>query len=363
MSAAPATEPDARRKVRIPYWDTARFATIVLVVIGHSLLPQITDSVPARVIYLTIYAFHMPAFALISGYFSKARPPGWLRMRKVITQLVIPYIVLQTIWSVIQYFVQGAVGFNLTEPHWTLWFLLALAIFRILLPYLAMLRWPLLWAVIASVAVGYFDNVDSTFALSRTIGLLPFFIFGWQVRQWRIADRWFASPPRVIWGVRGVAAALFAAFVVVVTTQLPLLNEFGLRAWLLYDDSYLGLGEPTWWAGLVRLGFLFLAALLSAAFFSLIPRRRTWVTALGAGTMYVYLLHSFVLYPLRQSGFLADHTELPWVIATILFAIALAVVLATPPIRRAFRFLVEPRADWLFKRLDERAAGHAPTDR
>ena len=34
-----------------------------------------------------------------------------------------------------------------TSPSWTLWFLLALGIFRLILPYLALLRWPLLWAV------------------------------------------------------------------------------------------------------------------------------------------------------------------------------------------------------------------------
>lgn len=359
MSAAAATGPVARPKVRIPFWDNARFAVIALVVVGHALLPQITESDAARTIYFTIYAFHMPAFALISGYFSKARPPGWIRMRRVLTQLVIPYIVLQTLWSVIQFLVEGAVGFNPTLPHWTLWFLLALAIFRVLLPYLAMLRWPLLWAVLASAAVGYFENVDSTFALSRTIGILPFFLLGWQVRQWRLAERWFALAPAAIWTVRAAAVALFAGFATFVALNLEPLREFGLRDWLLYDDSYRDIGEPAWWAGLLRLAFLAVAVVLSAAFFSLIPRRRTWFTLLGAGTMYVYLLHSFVLYPLRESGFLADHTSLPWVIATIVFALALAVVLATPPVRRAFRFLVEPRADWLFRRLDERAAGHA----
>ena len=36
---------------------------------------------------------------------------------------------------------------------------------------------------------------------------------------------------------------------------------------------------------------------LSAALFALIPRRETWITDFGQATMYVYLLHTFVLYP------------------------------------------------------------------
>jgi fucose 4-O-acetylase-like acetyltransferase len=349
MSAAPATGPVARHKVRIPFWDNARFAVIALVVVGHALLPQIVESDVARTVYLTVYAFHMPAFALISGYFSKASPPGTQRMRKIVSELVVPYLVFQLIWSVIQFFVEGQGGtFNLTLPHWTLWFLLALATFRILLPYLGLLRWPLLWAVLASVFVGYFENVDSTFALSRTIGILPFFIFGWQVKQWHLAERWFALGARAVWIVRAIAIALFAAFATVVAVTLEPMREFGLRDWLLYDDSYRDIGEPTWWAALLRLAFIVIAIVLSAAFFSLVPRRRTWFTVLGAGTMYVYLLHSFVLYPLRQSGFLADHTEPLWVLATIVFAVLLAVVLATPPVRRVFRPLVQPRLNWLF---------------
>jgi fucose 4-O-acetylase-like acetyltransferase len=348
MSAAPATGPVARLRVRIPFWDNARFAVIALVVVGHALFPQISESDFARTVYLTIYAFHMPAFALISGYFSKASPPGTQRMRKIVSELVVPYFVFQLIWSVIQYLVEGPGTFNLTLPHWTLWFLLALAIFRILLPYLALLRWPLLWAVLASTFVGYFENVDSTFALSRTIGILPFFILGWQVRQWRLAERWFALGSRAVWLIRTAAVILFAGFATVVALTLDPMREFGLREWLLYDDSYRDIAEPTWWAALFRLGFIAVAIVLSAAFFALVPRRRTAITALGLGTMYVYLLHSFVLYPLRQSGFLAERTELPWVIATIAFAILLAVVLATRPVRRAFRPLVQPRLTWLF---------------
>src|SRR5690606_41209107 len=96
----------------------------------------------------------------------------------ILTDIVLPYAIMQTIWSFVQWLVEGKEVFNPTEPRWTLWFLLALAIFRMILPYLALLRWPLLWAVVASVGVGYFANVDSTFSLSRAIGILPFFEIG-----------------------------------------------------------------------------------------------------------------------------------------------------------------------------------------
>ena len=188
--------PVAVQKARVPVWDNARFIAVTLVVIGHGIQRLTQDSDAALVVYLFIYSFHIPAFAMISGYFSKATPPGTRQMRKVLTDILLPYLIMETIWSVVQFVVEGR-EFNPTKASWTLWFLLALGIFRLVLPYLALLRWPLLWSVVLSIGVGYFDNVDSTFALSRAIGLLPFFVLGWQLRHWGLVDRWRAAADNV----------------------------------------------------------------------------------------------------------------------------------------------------------------------
>jgi fucose 4-O-acetylase-like acetyltransferase len=343
-------------RMRIPFWDNARFGTIVLVVIGHAIQRQTSDSNNALTLYLFIYAFHMPAFAIISGYFSKATPPGTRQMRKIVTDIVIPYLIFQIIWSAVQYFVEGEQSLNLTEPHWTLWFLLALAIFRVALPYLAMLRWPLLWAVIASIGVGYFANVDSTFSLSRAIGILPFFLLGWYLRQWRVVDWWRARRWPTVWAIRVAAIALFGAWLTVVIVNIVPFGDFHLQGWFFYDDSYRDLGEPVWWAGLLRLGLILLAVVLSAAFYALVPRRNTIFAVFGQATMYIYLLHSFVLYPIRESGVLKDdHSSAVWLLTMVFASIAISIALASPVVRRIFRPLVEPKPDWLFSRRDQRA--------
>ena len=177
-------------------WDTARFLAVTLVVIGHAIQRQTTASEHALALYTFIYAFHMPAFGVISGYFSSADTPTAKRMRRTITDIVVPYIIMQTIWTVVQALVEGGKQFNPTQPTWTLWFLLALGIFRLILPYLAQLRWPLFWAVVFSIGVGYFDNVDSTLSLSRAISLLPFFLLGWQVKQWGCSTAGTRPPGR-----------------------------------------------------------------------------------------------------------------------------------------------------------------------
>ncbi|MGN6272230.1 MAG: acyltransferase family protein [Protaetiibacter sp.] len=348
---------------RIPFFDNARFACIVLVVMGHAIQRQIGDSDNALTLYLFIYAFHMPAFAIVSGYFSKATPPGIRQMRRIVTDIVLPYVIMQTIWSLVQWLVEGVEAFNPTEPHWTLWFLLALAIFRMVLPYLALLRWPLLWAVVASVTVGYFSNVDSTFSLSRAIGILPFFVLGWKLRAWGVVDRWRDVSPAGVIGVRFLGAGVLGLWLAVVLLNIQQFRAFDLRFWFFYDASYQTLGEPVWWAGLLRLGLIVLAALLSAAFFSLIPRRQTFFTAFGQATMYVYLLHSFVLYPIRESGVLKDdHASAVWLLTMVFASLAISILLSSPWVRRIFRPVIEPKPRWLFAVADDRPPAPSRTD-
>ena len=338
---------------RVPFWDNARFVSVTLVVVGHGIQRLTSDSNNALVLYLFIYAFHMPAFAIISGYFSKASPPTTRRMKKVLTDILLPYIIMETIWTLVQFLVEGKQEFNPTNPSWTLWFLLALGIFRLVLPYLVLVRVPLLWALLLSVMVGYFSNVDSTFSLSRAIGILPFFVLGWQARQWGIAERFFALG-RAVWAVRGIAFAILAAWLVIVILGIEQWRTIDLRYWFFYEDSYRVLGEREWWAGLVRLGLIALAALLSAAFLALIPRRATWITGFGQATMYVYLLHSFILYPLRETGVLTDeHSSAIWLVGMVFAGVAISILLTAPVVRRVFRPLIQPKPRWLLTRTDE----------
>ena len=369
MSATPTTQA-ATAKPRVPVWDNARFLCVLLVVIGHAIQRLTAESNNALVLYLVVYAFHMPAFAIISGYFTRSDPPTARQLKKVVTDILLPYFIMESIWALVQFLVEGKRQFNPSLPSWTLWFLLALGIFRLILPYLALVRWPLFWAVLFSVGVGYLSNVDSTFSLSRAIGILPFFVLGWKVRQWPLIERW-----RVVggtaWWVRGAAIAVFAAWITVVIVFIEQWRAVDLRFWFFYDDSYSGLGEDQWWAGIVRLGLIALAVVLSTAFFVLVPRSETWFTDLGQATMYVYLLHSFVLYPIRETGVITGaNTSAMWLLSMVFASVAITIVLASPPVRRIFRPIIEPKPRWLFverpgkeRRADAPAQGVRPAPR
>jgi fucose 4-O-acetylase-like acetyltransferase len=350
-AAAPPTVAPPAPKVRQPLWDNARYLAITLVVVGHAILRLIDESNVSYSVYLVIYAFHVPVFVLVSGYFAKAGPPGPKQLRRLVTDLVLPYLIFETIWTLIHWAMGGTLDLDLAHPSWTLWFILSLIAWRVALPYLVQLRYPLLISIVLSVGAGYVEAITSEFAISRTLGLLPFFVLGWRLRHSDITKRWLAwRPARVAWWRVG-AVSLFVALGFVVFSNIDFWRQIKIRRFLLFDEAYPVIGYEQWWAGGIRLAVIAVAALLAFAFLVLVPRRRTFFTDLGQATLYIYLLHSFVLYPFRESGILRGDTPLWYLPAMIAFAIVVTFLLASRPVQRVFRPLVEPNPRWLLRRV------------
>jgi fucose 4-O-acetylase-like acetyltransferase len=130
--------------------------------------------------------------------------------------------------------------------------------------------------------------------------------------------------------------------------------------WFFRRSSAQEIGAP-WWTGAVMTLALFgCSVLLTAAFLSWVPRRRTWFTVLGAGTICGYLLHGFVTKGAQYSGLVDTHAWLHEPAGNVLLSVvaALAVtVLCTPPVRRLLRPVTEPDLAWAFR--SDPAAGPA----
>lgn len=334
---------------RTPFWDNARFAAIVLVVFGHAIQRLTYDSDAAEALYLLVYAFHMPLFALVAGYFSSSAEPTRARMARLFTDLIAPYLIFETLWTITQFLVTGRTNLDPAQPSWTLWFLLALALFRLVLPYLALLRAPVVWALAISVVAGYLPSIDSTFSVSRFLGLLPFFTLGWWLREHDAVARAGLLAARPVW-LRVAAGAVLAGVGALALVFVDTWRDVRLGTWFFFVDPYVDLDAPQWWAGGIRLAIIALALILMTAFLLLVPRGETRWTHLGRYTMYVYLLHTFVLYPFRQSGVLRGlEPSWLWIAVVAVASVVIAVALSSRPIRRLTRPLVEPRMPWLFR--------------
>lgn len=128
---------------RIAFWDNAKFLMLVLVIFGHATERFYNDGSVIFGIWLTIYLVHMPIMMFISGYFSSSVVTEKSKRKTV--ELLIIYIVWEILFALIKFvFFERTPTTNfLVKPSFAMWFILALFLMRILLPYVLMLVKPL----------------------------------------------------------------------------------------------------------------------------------------------------------------------------------------------------------------------------
>ncbi|MFJ9039570.1 acyltransferase family protein [Streptomyces sp. NPDC102406] len=330
-------------KARDAFFDNAKYLAIVLVAMGHAWEPLRGDSRAASALYMTVYAFHMPAFIVISGYFSRSFDASPGRLKRLVTGVAVPYVVFEAAYTLFKRTAGGDPGypFSLLDPWYLTWFLIALFVWRLSTPLWKVVRHPLPVAlgiaVLASVSPDIGDDLD----LQRVLQFLPFFVLGLCLKpeHFRLVRRREA---------RILAVPVFAAALLFAYWAAPRMNA----AWFYRRDSAQELAAPGWSGVVMTLAMFGCSVLLVACFLAWVPGRRLWVTALGAGTLYGYLLHGF----LAKGSRFWDWYDAHWVhtplgeIAVTLIAASVITALCTPPVQRAFRFVMEPKMEWAFRR-------------
>jgi fucose 4-O-acetylase-like acetyltransferase len=350
ITAVPArtetrTEPQ-RGSARDPYFDNAKFLAVVLVVIGHAWEPLRGAEVGGRVLAAAqslIYAFHLPVFIVMCGYFSRGFGRGRGRTRRLIAAIVVPYVIFSIAYPLYAGLLAGRhVGWDPLEPYYLTWFLPALLAWRLSVPLWQQLRYPIT-VVMAIWLIAGFCTLPSMLNAAQVLSFLPFFVLGLTLKPEHFAL--LRRRGARIAGTVVLLAGALAAYALTTTVD---------PEWMHWRRSFtqLGVSAP---AGLgFRILALVTAATLTAAFLAVVPARRTWFSPLGAATMYAYLLHGFVtLYLSYQDWY---YRISGWqVLGVTLGCVALTVVLTTAPVRSAFRWVVEPRLDWLFHEIDRRS--------
>lgn len=330
-------------KRRDPFFDNAKYLAIVLVAIGHSWATIANGNRELSAAYDVVYVFHMPAFIIISGFFSRdvdARPD---RLKRLITQVAVPYVIFETAYSLFRIHVghSGDHAISLLTPWYLTWFLCALFVWRLTAPLWRLVRHPLPVALGLAALASLTPGMGAVLELQRVLQFLPCFVLGMCLRpeHFRLVRRR---------SVRIAAAPVFAAALALAWWSEPRVTS----AWVYRNGAAQDLGAP-WWAGPVMVLVMFAGAVvLTACFFAWVPGRRTWFTALGTGTLCGYLLHGFLIKAALYAGWL----DAAWLHGTpgalLVTGVAAAgmTLLCTGPVRRLFRGVMEPRMEWAFRR-------------
>ncbi|MEU6536400.1 acyltransferase family protein [Streptomyces sp. NPDC047000] len=328
-------------KARDAFFDNAKYLAILLVAMGHSWEPLKDDNRLLQSLYLVVYTFHMPAFIIISGYFSRSFDMRPDRLKRLVTGVVVPYIVFETAYPLFKRFVGDAPDqtISLLDPWYLTWFLCALFIWRLTAPLWKLVRAPLPLALAIAMIASATPEIGNDLDLQRVLQFLPFFVLGLSLK----AEHFHRVRGRA---TRILAVPVFAAAVAVGWWLAPGVDQ----AWTYRRGSAQELGAP-WWAGpVVTLALFGCALLLTACFYAWVPRRTMWFTALGTGTLYAYLLHGFLI----KGGIYGHWFDHPWlhgalgVVFVSALAATVATLLCTRPVRRMFRCVTEPEMAWAF---------------
>lgn len=303
--------------------DNIKAILIFLVVFGHLL-----ELVSAKQIYLIIYSFHMPAFIFVTGYYAKFRP------RKILLELIIPYILFQTLYLFFDGYIKGKpVTLQYAKPYWLMWYLLSIIIYYLLLPVIKTdnrkQRWiVVILSVVVSLLAGYDTSIGYYMSLSRTLVFLPFFVSGNYIGDSQIhhivLKKWYVKTAILL----GVAVSSYY----IITAQISPAMLYGSYS---YEGAGFGLAE--------RAVLLMIAWIWILALFHFVPNRKILVFSdCGKGTFSVFLIHGFIQRWLRKCGFFDQDLQ-----GNLILAVAVSVLIillfGNRYFSRAFDYIVRGR--------------------
>ncbi|MFD6209451.1 acyltransferase family protein [Peribacillus sp. NPDC060253] len=270
---------------RDPYFDNAKAILIILVVLGHTLARMVAENEWILTVYLFVFSFHMPAFILVSGYFSrkmKSKRDLWVLIKKIL----IPYIIFQVIYTLYyQKLFNEPLEFTILTPRWALWFLISLCCWNLFLLVFSSRKYGLIFSIIVSLIIGYIGEVNEWLSLSRTFFFFPFFLVGHFLERKHFD--WVKKKSNAIigWVVLGL-----------IFSGIYFFGDITWREWL-----YGRLGYEELMEGSIAFGFiykLFVYLLMGAAtycFLCIVPRKHLFFTEIGSITLVIYLFHMFIL--------------------------------------------------------------------
>lgn len=329
------TMSDHSQSNRNMWYDNAKAILIVFVVIGHlatSTLSPHREWVNSVAKY--IYFFHMPVFMIISGRFCRGRVDR-REYGKPVVQLLIPYLILQTGMILLHYVMDAKQSnFSYLSPLFGLWYLFALFLYSVSTPSLLKQRFLMGISLVAATCVAFFP-IPLYGGFHRVVTYYPFFLFGYYTasQEFRFCRKvWF----RLL--SFAVMVGLFAFTMRYGTSIRTYLFTLDTVICDINGDNRL----------LITAEYLLHYAVSFLMFFIIMgisPTRKTFFSHLGVYSIYPYALHLFFIVWLRN---VADGVPISTRSAAIVYLLAgipLTFLLASKPVRRLFRPLVEPKVN------------------
>lgn len=309
-------------RTRLTKIDNLKGFCLICIIFGHLLEPQIGMSRLFAGWYEILYLFHIPMFAVLSGYVSKAHKAS-SDYAKDISRIVFPYLVFEVLFSVLDALIsQRSLRFTFLTPNWINWYLMSLLLWRALLPYFDKLKFNLTLSFILALAVGSTDEFNHFLSLSRSFVFLPWFLLGYCLSR---NTRYLST--KISLSTKLLSICIGCIFI---TTFLRF-YDFEI-SFLYGSSSYRNVGL-SFFQGVGLRGVLMAGGfLIMTILVLLMPARRvSLLTYVGERSLYAYLLHGVVLKIVRSYHFKVSPDWLG-LFQLLGVSILLAAILASPSV-------------------------------
>ena len=333
--------------MRDSYFDNLKGILILLVVIGHFILPM-DKTRPVWSLFYIIYLFHMPMFAMVSGYFSKGMyKDGEFKMERFLRILWL-YILFKMAVHITE---NLAAGTSFMKPidfffeGGSPWYLLAMMWWYLSIPFANKFK-PgvvIITTFMISIFSGYQVSLGDDLAMCRTLAFAPFFYAGYylkkeQVEKFRNANcKW-----------------IFPVCAVVLTIVFVLGNQqmFGQVRRFVYGMNYRDTNEALFaWGGPIRIVHYACTTVFILAIMAVTTSKKTIFTKIGQRTLPIYILHRLLRDMMEYWGFYLVFTS--QYRRNVAFVVALAIlttfVIGNPWVDAAFRKL-QCVPDWCYRK-------------
>ncbi|MCH8619112.1 acyltransferase family protein [Undibacterium sp. TS12] len=311
--------------------DNIKGVLIFLVVFGHLIEIYVGDDHVLRSVWIFVYSFHMPMFALMSGMFSKASLDD-KNVKQLIATVVVPLLGFEIIYETTEFLLKGnaSVYANLIAPYWMLWYLLSLLCWRLLLPLFARMQFGVVFALALSLIGNYSEHAGYFLGISRTLVFFPYFLLGWKLGQSSLTIK---KNERLIASTLIVIAAFVGSFL--------LKSDFDYR-WFYGSYSLHRLEMANLTGSMYQLLQYAASTVIGLSILYLLAQKDLKLASIGRRSLYVLLWHGMALIILQETGVLRaifKHDNTVALLISILVSMAITWVCA------------HEKTEWLTKRI------------
>ncbi|MBR3817400.1 MAG: acyltransferase family protein [Clostridia bacterium] len=290
-----------------------------------------------------IYIYHMPVFMMVSGRFAKSRidKDDW---PKVISKVFVPYMSAQILMMLLCCLVKDVIlvkNLSFINPLYGMWYMFNVAVYTIFTAKVKDKKWLFPLSCVLAIGVGFaFSILYGGF--HRLVCYYPFFLFGYLTANVKFdicKKPWF----------RVLAAIAFIALAYYVFTRGKYINY----SLLSINKTYWTIAKATR-ASVFRvmvnaIGRYIMAFVFFFIIIGITPSKKTIFSFIGQHSVYVYILHLFIVIALRNFDTdykLLSHINTWWELAIYFgLTIVLSFILASKPIRVMARPFLAPNFD------------------